>query len=54
MADTCFGLVEKLFEIKVIANCTNQNVHRILPPLIAEKSDIDFFLSTFHKVLKHI
>lgn len=54
MADTCSGLVEKLFEKRVIANCTNRNVLRILPPLIATKSDIDFFLSNFHAVLKDI
>jgi len=54
MADTCTGLVEKLFEKKVIANCTNRNVLRILPPLIATKSDIDYFLYTFHEVLKDL
>ena len=54
IADTCFGLVEKLFEIKVITNCTNGNVLRILPPLIATKSDIDYFLYTFHEVLKDL
>lgn len=54
MADTCTGLVEKLFEKKVIVNCTDRNVLRILPPLISTKSDIDFFLSKFHEVLKRL
>ncbi|MFO7447249.1 MAG: acetylornithine/succinylornithine family transaminase [Ignavibacteriaceae bacterium] len=49
----CSKFVEKLRNRKVLANCTNQFVVRILPPLIAKKEDIDFFLYNFHEVLKN-
>ena len=45
-------IVEQMRERKVLTNCTNGNVLRILPPLIAGKSEIDFFLYNFHEVLK--
>jgi acetylornithine/N-succinyldiaminopimelate aminotransferase len=48
----CSKIVEKLRDRKVLANCTAGNVVRLLPPLIAEKTDIDFFLYNFHEVLK--
>ena len=44
--------VEKMRERKVLTNCTNSNVLRILPPLIAGKNEIDFFLYNLHEVLK--
>ena len=46
------GIVNKMRERKVLINCTNQTVLRILPPLISTKSDIDFFLFTLHEILK--
>ncbi len=48
----CANFVEKLRNRKVLVNCTNQNVLRLLPPLISEKEDIDFFLYNFHEILK--
>lgn len=45
-------VVNALLEKNVLINCTSENVLRILPPLIAGKSDIDFFLFKFHEVLK--
>jgi acetylornithine aminotransferase len=48
----CNQIIEKLRDRKVLANCTAGNVVRLLPPLIAEKTDIDFFLYNFHEVLK--
>ena len=48
----CYNLVELLMKRKVLVNCTNKKVLRILPPLIATKNDIDFFLYNFHEVLK--
>jgi acetylornithine aminotransferase len=48
----CADFVTKLRDRKVLANCTAGNVVRILPPLIAEKTDIDFFLYNFHELLK--
>lgn len=48
------NIVDRLLERKVITNVTNVNVIRLLPPLIATKSDIDFFLYNFHETLKEI
>ncbi|MFC2103548.1 aspartate aminotransferase family protein [Bacteroidota bacterium] len=48
----CKKVVEKLLERKVLSNCTNNNVLRLLPPFIATKSDIDFFLYNLHEILK--
>ena len=45
-------IVQKLRERKVLANCTNDTVIRLLPPLIISKNDIDFFLYNFHETLK--
>jgi predicted acetylornithine/succinylornithine family transaminase len=47
----CSSFVDMMRDRKVLVNCTNQNVIRILPPLIAKKNDIDFFLYNFHSVL---
>ena len=45
-------LVKIMREKKVLINCTNNNVLRILPPLISSKNDIDFFLYNLHESLK--
>ena len=45
-------IVERMRERKVLANCTNETVIRMLPPLIITKNDIDFFLYNFHETLK--
>jgi acetylornithine/N-succinyldiaminopimelate aminotransferase len=47
------NIVTRMRERKVLTNCTNVNVLRLLPPLIAERNDIDFFLYNFHEVLKN-
>lgn len=52
MFSECYKLVELLMKRKVLVNCTKKKVLRILPPLIATKNDIDFFLYNFHEVLK--
>jgi len=52
MFSECNKVVESLMERKVLANCTNKNVLRILPPLVSTKTDIDFFLYNFHEILK--
>jgi acetylornithine/succinyldiaminopimelate/putrescine aminotransferase len=54
MAKNCDTIVKQLGKRKVLINCTNRNVVRILPPLIATKNDIDFFLYNFHQVLKSL
>jgi len=49
----CGDIVKMMRDRMVLTNCTNNNVLRLLPPLIATKNDIDFFLYNFHEVLKH-
>ena len=48
----CSDIVKEMREKKVLVNCTNKNVIRILPPLISTKSDIDFFLFNLHETFK--
>jgi acetylornithine/succinyldiaminopimelate/putrescine aminotransferase len=48
----CTKIVMKLRERKILANCTNNTVLRILPPLIAVKTDIDYFLYNLHEIMK--
>ncbi len=45
-------IVKRMRDKKIFINCTNQNVLRILPPLISTMNDIDYFLSIFEDVLK--
>ncbi|MGA9294300.1 MAG: aminotransferase class III-fold pyridoxal phosphate-dependent enzyme, partial [Ignavibacteriaceae bacterium] len=47
------NIVEQMRERKVLTNCTSGNVLRILPPLIAGKDEIDFFLYNLHEILKN-
>ena len=39
---------------KILTNCTNRNVIRILPPLIINKEHIDLFLNEFEIVVSGI
>lgn len=48
----CANIVVKLRDRKIFANCTNKTVLRLLPPLIMEKNDIDFFLYNLHESIK--
>jgi predicted acetylornithine/succinylornithine family transaminase len=50
----CTRIIESLRQNNILVNCTNSNVVRILPPLIAQRKDIDFFLFNFDKTLKEI
>lgn len=52
MKEPCLHIVEALRIKKILVNCTNTNVIRILPPLIAAKDEIDFFLYNFNEILK--
>ena len=52
LTEPCRDFVKKMRERKVLINCTNEKVLRILPPLIATKDNIDFFLFTLHETLK--
>jgi predicted acetylornithine/succinylornithine family transaminase len=48
----CTNIVAKLRDRKIFSNCTNKTVLRLLPPLIMEKKDIDFFLYNLHESIK--
>jgi len=45
-------IVQKMLEKKILINCTNQNVLRILPPLIITKEEIDYFLVNLEETLQ--
>jgi acetylornithine aminotransferase len=45
-------VVQKMLEKKILINCTNQNVLRILPPLIITKDEIDYFLVNLEQTLQ--
>jgi len=49
--DNCSQVVKEMFNKQVLANCTNLNVVRILPPLIASKENINHFLNVFENSL---
>lgn len=44
----------KFFDNKVLLNCTNGNVLRILPSLITTKEQIDEFIIIFNKVIEEV
>jgi acetylornithine aminotransferase len=48
----CKELVYSIMKKKILVNCTNGNVIRLLPPLILSKSESKIFLDVFKKVLK--
>ncbi|MBK9099830.1 MAG: aspartate aminotransferase family protein [bacterium] len=51
----CVQIVNEFLENGVLVNCTNENVVRILPPLISTKENIDHFLNIFRIILdKHL
>jgi acetylornithine/N-succinyldiaminopimelate aminotransferase len=50
----CARIIESLRQNNILVNCTYSNVVRILPPLITQKKDIDFFLFNFDEILKEI
>jgi predicted acetylornithine/succinylornithine family transaminase len=54
MKFSCEEIINFLREKSILANCTNNNVIRILPPLISQKEDIDFFLYNFNESLREI
>ena len=48
----CSRIVDQFRERGVLVNCTNQNVVRILPPLIATKEHIETFISVYEDILR--
>lgn len=47
-------LVEKLLEVKIIANATSRNVLRLVPPLIITENEVDLFYYSLKNVLQKI
>lgn len=46
----CGGFVNKLLDSGVLANCTNGNVIRLLPPLVIQREHVDILLSRLEEV----
>jgi acetylornithine aminotransferase len=44
-------VIQKFFEKKILVNLTNENVIRLLPPLILDEEDINFVISVFSRIL---
>lgn len=47
-------IVDEMFKRKILTNSTNNNVIRILPPLIARKEHIDLYLKNFEEVISSV
>ncbi len=45
-------VVKEMLKRNILTNCTNQNVIRILPPLITLREEINCYLSNFEDVIK--
>jgi acetylornithine/N-succinyldiaminopimelate aminotransferase len=52
--NNCPQIVTEIFKKQILVNCTNQNVIRVLPPLIATKTHINLFLEVFEKTIAEI
>ncbi len=48
----CANIVKSLLDKGVLVNCTNNNVIRLLPPLILNKEEVDFAISQFEAVFE--
>ncbi len=53
MQKECSNIVEEFRNKEILVNCTNENVIRVLPPLISTEADIDLFLAVFNDILNH-
>ena len=52
MKNSCSNLIEQFREEGILVNCTNDNVLRILPPLITSKTNIEQFVNVFSYLLE--
>lgn len=50
---SCSRIIEAFRENGILVNCTNDNVLRILPPLISTQENIDFFIKEFRSILSY-
>ena len=53
MQKECSNMVEELRNKEILVNCTNENVIRVLPPLISTETEIDLFLDVFKDILNN-
>ncbi len=51
-ATECAEIVTKLLDKGILANCTNGNVIRLLPPLIIEEEHVDAFVAKFEETIR--
>lgn len=49
----CSNIVEEFRNKGILVNCTNENVIRVLPPLISTDAEINMFLDVFKNILNH-
>lgn len=49
----CEKIVHEMLEHKVLVNCTNTNVIRLLPPLILSFKEVDFVIEQFETCFKN-
>jgi len=51
LSTPCARFVDEFREKGILVNCTNENVLRILSPLISTKENIDYFINIFNDIL---
>ncbi len=49
----CEKIMNEMLELKVLVNCTNKNVIRLLPPLILSFNEVDFVIEQFDTCFKN-
>ena len=49
--NSCSSITEEFRKKGILINCTNENVLRILPPLISTQENIDHFIDEFKSIL---
>jgi acetylornithine/succinyldiaminopimelate/putrescine aminotransferase len=52
MTEPCRPLVDRLLTQGYIANCTQQTVLRLLPPLVIRKEQTDRFVGVLRRLLE--
>lgn len=50
----CKIIVDEMLKRKILINCTNSNVIRLLPPFIIDKEQINYFLENFEDVISKL
>jgi acetylornithine/N-succinyldiaminopimelate aminotransferase len=53
MTKPCSSIIDEFRNKGILVNCTNENVLRILPPLISTQENIDHFIDQFKSILSN-